>query len=748
MESEKKKLNVSISGMHCASCVRRVESAIGSLPGVDSAVVNLATEKGTIEFDPERIDPETIIRRIESSGYQATETGEKRRPNDPDPVEKKLRESEDLKKRFIFAIISAVIASVLSMPHLFPFVNLIPEFPRHIILMLIASSVMFLAGSGFYTGALKSARQMTADMNTLVAVGTLSAFIYSVSATFYPQFFISAGYAHPPVYYETSVMIITLILLGRMLEARARAKTSSAIMQLMELQPDKAHLVRDEGILDIPADDVKEGDILQVLPGEKIPVDGVIISGNTALDESTITGESIPADRKPGDRIYGATLNTWGAIRFRAEKVGKDTVLSQIMKIVEEAQTRKAPIQRIADLIASYFVPVVIIIAITVFFLWLFLSPAPSLSMAIMNFISVLIIACPCAMGLATPTAIMVGVGRGAQMGILFRGGESLETIRKIDTVVMDKTGTLTLGKPEVTGVYPVNADEEELISITSSLESLSEHPLARAILEKAKKMGLEISDVSDFKSSPGKGVSGVIKGRKALAGRKDFISDAEIDISPVLSTAEALEQEGKTLIFTAFDGKTIGVTALSDIPRATSPGAVAELKEMGMEVIMLTGDSPATARAMAELVGIERVIAGVLPTEKSEIIEKLKREGRTVAMAGDGINDAPALTVAHVGIAMGTGSDVARSASDITIVGDDPMKVASAIKLGREVVKTIYQNFFWAFIYNVTGIPIAGGALYPAFRILLQPVIASTAMAFSSVSVVTNSLRLKNRKL
>lgn len=748
-----KTITISIGGMSCASCVKRVENALNSLPSVEASI-NFATEAASIKYNTAQTTKEQLKQAIIEAGYKVTEVQDEEEQavkSEESPGDKLMERREDeirdLRFRFIFSLISAILVFIGSMPHLFPFVKIIPEQTMHYILLVISTPVLFWAGKGFYVGAIKAAKHFTTDMNTLVAVGTFSAYLYSMVLTVSPQILTSMD-MKVHVYYDTAVMIITLILLGRMLEARAKGQTSEAILKLLHLQAKTARVIRDGEERDIPIDDVNMGELIIVRPGEKIPVDGIVVKGNSAVDESMLTGESIPVDKAEGDEVIGATLNKSGSFTFKAMRIGRETMLSQIIKVVEEAQTRKAPIQRIADIIASYFVPAVIGIAILTFIIWMILGPKPALTMALMNFISVLIIACPCALGLATPTAIMTGTGRGAEMGILIRGGESLETARKINTVIFDKTGTLTVGEPRVTGIYPAETKETELLQLAASVEKLSEHPLGEAIVRKAKEESLNIVEVTEFDSVPGKGVQGMVSGRKILVGKRGYIEDNEIEISGMNDIISTLESEGKTLIYIASDNRFSGVISLADTVKKTSKEAVEKLKEMGMDVILLTGDTEKTARSIAGSLGIEKIIAGVLPDQKSLEVKKLQDKGAIVAMAGDGVNDAPALVQADVGIAMGAGSDVAIEASDITLIGDDPLKVVDAIKLSRATVKIIYQNFFWAFIYNVLGIPIAAGVLYPFFRILLQPVFASMAMAFSSVSVVSNSLRLRKMKI
>lgn len=755
-ESLPRTARIKVGEMSCASCVKRVEDALNRLPGVFAAV-NLMTETATVLYQPQKIPPDVLQKTIVDSGYtvegiQTDEDTESQRESKVSPEQELLKRREEeaasYRSRFVFAISAAVVVFVLSMPHMFPFIKGIPAGIRHYILLIISTPAVFWAGRGFYIGAWKALKARTADMNTLVATGTFSAYVYSLVVTIYPQLITSLG-LEVHVYYDTAVMIIALILLGRTLEARAKGRTSEAILKLMDLQAKTARVVGELGEeKDIPVEEVQVGDLVKVRPGEKIPVDGVVTGGNSAVDESMLTGESIPVDKAKGDPVMGGTLNRSGSFTFRAGKVGKDTALAGIIRIVEEAQAQKAPIQRIADVIASYFVPVVIGLAIVTFIVWMIFGPKPALTLALMNFISVLIIACPCALGLATPTAIMVGTGRGAQTGILIRGGESLELAGKIDTVVFDKTGTLTRGEPKVVGVYPLGMSEEDLLSAAAAVEKNSEHPLGEAVVEEARERGMTIPEIDNFNSVPGKGVRGESNGREILVGKEAYLADGGVKIEGMEEEIRDRREKGETLIFAAVDGRFAGVIALADTLKDTSCEAVSGLKNMGLQVIMLTGDAEKTAKAIAGSLGIDRVIAQVLPGEKEQAIKKLQGEGRVVAMVGDGVNDAPALARAQVGIAMGAGSDVAVEASDITLMGSDPMKVAEAIRLSRATVKIIYQNFFWAFIYNTIGIPIAAGVLYPFFHILLQPVFASAAMAFSSVSVVSNSLRLRKVKI
>jgi Cu+-exporting ATPase len=581
-------------------------------------------------------------------------------------------------------------------------------------------------------------------MNTLIAVGTSAAYIYSITATFFPSVFEVKGYeAH--VYFDTAAAIIVLILLGRLLEARARGHTSEAIKKLIGLQAKTARVVRDGAEVDVPIEDVEVGDVIVVRPGEKIPVDGVIKEGYSSVDESMITGESIPAEKNAGDTVIGATINKTGSFKFEAAKVGRDTMLSQIINMVQEAQGSKPPIARLADLIAAYFVPTVIGIATLTFIIWFFFGPEPALTYAVLNFIAVLIIACPCALGLATPTSIMVGTGKGAENGILIRGGESLETAHKINAIVFDKTGTLTKGEPEVTDILAgEGSTERDIVFYAASSEKGSEHPLGEAIVKRAAEMGVSLEDPKDFKAVPGHGIKAQVGGKGVLLGNEALMRDESVSLDNLGEKAEVLALEGKTPMFVAIDGKAAGIISVADTLKEGSTDAVKRLHDLGIEVVMLTGDNKRTGEAIAREVGIDRVLAEVLPDQKAEEVKKLQAEGKVVAMVGDGINDAPALAQADVGIAIGTGTDVAMEASDITLIKGELNGVVTAIQLSKATLRNIKQNLFWAFAYNTILIPVAAGVLYPVWGILLSPIFAAFAMGMSSVTVVTNALRLR----
>ncbi len=738
-------VEMAVEGISCASCAARIEKALRDAPGVVRAAVNMATHHARVEYLPEMTGLAGLRKAVSEAGYKVVGEETSGAPGDP---ERAFREKEyrTLRTGVVAGAVLGLLVFLGSMGHWFPWV---PSFLRDpFVLWALATPVQFVLGSRFYRGAWGALKHRTADMNTLVAVGTSAAYFYSAVATLFPALFHRAG-VMPAVYFDTSALIIVLILFGRMLEARARGRASDAIRRLAGLAPRTARVVKDGVEADVPIEDVATGDLIVVRPGERIPVDGILLDGSSAVDESMITGESLPAAKGPGSEVIGATVNRSGSFRFRATKVGKDTVLAQIIRLVREAQGSKAPIQRLADVIAGYFVPAVIAVAVVTFGVWYVFGPAPRLTFALLNFVAVLIIACPCALGLATPTAVMVGTGRGAERGILIKGGESLETAHKVDTVVFDKTGTLTRGEPEVTDLVALEPfSGEDVLRFAAGAERRSEHPLGRAVVRRAGARGLELDEPSDFWALEGLGVAVRIGGRDVLIGSPKMMAERGVDAGALVPTADAFASEGKTAVFVAIDGRAAGLLAIADTLKDGAAEAVDRLKKLGLEVVMLTGDDRRTAEAIARGAGIDRVIAGVLPGQKADEIRRLRSEGKTVAMVGDGINDAPALALADVGIAIGTGTDVAMEASDITLITGNLDGVASAIALSRRTIRTIRQNLFWAFIYNVVGIPVAAGVLYPFFHVLLDPVIASVAMAFSSVSVVSNSLRLRRAKI
>jgi P-type Cu+ transporter len=740
--SDAQKLTVSIGGMTCAACIRRVEGALKSVRGVTEASVNLATARGTVRHETDWDGIKSLGQAVTDAGYEFLGIYEEALE---DPIEKaRERENRELTTKFTIGIILSLIVFMGTMQEWFPFLHAVSRPVMLFALFILTTPVVFWVGSRFFTGAIKAARQKTMDMNTLVAVGALSAYLYSSAATFYPEIFTRAG-IEPYVYYDGAAFIVTFILLGRLLESKSKGKTSQAIKRLMELRPRTARVIVNNEEKDIPIEDIAKGDVILVRPGEKIATDGVILSGSSTVNESMLTGESMPVTKKIGSDVYAATLNESGSFTFRAVKVGAETVLAQIIRLVEEAQGSKAPIQRFADRVASVFVPVVFAIAIATFIIWYFFVPESNLTRAMLNFVSVLIIACPCAMGLATPTAVMVGTGIGAENGILIKGGESLEKAYKLTTVVFDKTGTLTVGRPEVTDVIPVPGfSGDDILKISASIEALSEHPLARAIVEKAKSQGITTEPVEDFEAISGFGARGRINGTAFLVGNRKLIRQEGLETGLLAETAEKMTKEAKTCVFVARGNQAAGLIALSDVPKASARDAVLALKNMGLGVAMITGDNEGTAKAMGKTLGIDRVLAEVLPGDKAREIRRLQEKGEVVGMVGDGINDAPALAAADIGIAIGAGTDVAIEASDITLIRDDLRTVPQAIRLSFRTMRTIKQNLFWAFIYNIIGIPVAAGVLYPFFGVLLNPVFAALAMALSSVSVVSNALRLR----
>ncbi len=753
------KTTIPISGISCASCVATIERALRGTPGVVSATVNLATNAATVEFVPATTTLQDLRHAIRDVGYEPLEVAEgTQAPSTVADYERAAREREVRALKMKLTVGAALTVPVFlgSFPEWFPWVPRILQ--NFWVLLLLTTPVQCWVGAQFYRGFWAALRHKTSDMNTLIAVGTSAAYLYSLAMTMAPEFFRTRGIV-PAVYFDTAAVIISLILLGRLLEAIAKGRTSEAIKRLMGLQAKTARVIRNGEDTDIPVEEVRIGDLVIVRPGEKVPVDGVVREGASAVDESMLTGESLPVEKRAGDQVIGATLNKTGTFRFEATKVGKDTVLAQITKLVEEAQGSKARIQRMADYVASIFVPTVIGIAVLTFGIWWALGPNPAFLFGLLNFVAVLIIACPCALGLATPTAIMVGTGKGAEQGILIRSGESLETAHKIGTIVFDKTGTLTKGEPEVTDIESRKPDtqgvpghprdssvggREDLLRLAASLERVSEHPLGEAIVRKAKAEGLALSDVEGFEAVPGHGVRGKVDGRTVLLGNARLMQESGVVLGSLAETAETFASQGKTSVFVAVDGEPAGVIAVADTLKEHSVEAIRALHQLGIEVVMITGDNRRTAVAIAQQTGIDRVLAEVLPDEKAHEVRKLQAEGKVVAMVGDGINDAPALAQADVGVAIGTGTDVAMEASDITLIRGDLRGVVTAIELSKRTLRTIKQNLFWAFIYNVLGIPIAAGVLYPFFRILLDPMAASAAMALSSVSVVTNSLRLR----
>ncbi|MBI2086284.1 copper-translocating P-type ATPase [Candidatus Daviesbacteria bacterium] len=737
-----------IKGMHCASCVRLIEKVVGKVEGVSSCSVNLLTEKATVAFDPQKVDEAKISAAVSSVGYEVL------KEESSEDLERKQKESElrDLKRKVIVSLSLGILIVFGSFPKLMGFAPAVLQ--NSFVQLFLAIPVQFWAGWVFYQATIPALKHRTANMDTLVVIGTTVAFAYSAFVTFFPFVVQNLGITPAP-YFDVSTIIIGLILLGRFFEAKAKAGTSEAIKKLVGLQARTARVVRGNQEIDIPIDQVLVGDIIRVRPGEKIAVDGVIVEGESSVDESMVTGESIPVDKGLKDIVIGATINKTGTFLYKATKVGADTLLAQIIKLVEEAQGSKAPIQRLADLISSYFVPAVLMLAIATFVVWYVFGPNPYFLFAMLNMVAVLIIACPCAMGLATPTAIMVGVGIGAEQGILIKDAESLETAHKINTVIFDKTGTLTKGKPEVTDVIPTSVilskrseSKDLILRLAASIEKGSEHSLAEAIVKKAQKQNLKLDSVIGFKAIAGAGVEGEVDGKKIFLGNRKLMERENIEISSFSGQIEKLENEGKTVMMLSIANKLAGLVAVADTVKESAKEGVKALQEKGIEVVMITGDNQRSANAIAKYIGIKRVLAQILPDQKEAEVRKIQKEKKIVAMVGDGINDAPALAAADVGIAMGTGTDVAIEAGDITLINKDLRSVVAAIELSKKTMRTIKLNLFWAFGYNIILIPVAMGILYPVFRILLSPIFASAAMALSSISVVGNSLLLKRVKL
>ncbi|MDM9383909.1 heavy metal translocating P-type ATPase [Chlorogloeopsis sp. ULAP01] len=743
-------INLKLRGMSCASCANNIEEAIRSVPGVEACSVNFGAEQATIQYNPLQTNLEEIQQAIAQAGYSAYPLQEQEMMSAQIDAEQEARQAESrkLKRRLILGGVITTILVIGGLPMMtgvhMPW---IPAWLHHPLFQLVLTApIQFWSGESFYQGAWKAFKRHTATMDTLVALGTSAAFFYSLFPTFFPGFFLNQGLS-PDVYYEISAVVITLILLGRLLENRAKGQTSEAIRKLMGLQAKTARVIRNGQEIDVPIVEVVEGDVILVRPGEKIPVDGEIVEGSSTIDEAMVTGESLPVKKQLGDEVIGATINKTGSFKFRATRVGKDTFLAQIVKLVQQAQGSKAPIQKLADQVTGWFVPAVIAIAIATFILWY--NIMGNVTMALITTVGVLIIACPCALGLATPTSIMVGTGKGAENGILIKGAESLEMGHKLQTIVLDKTGTITQGKPTVTDFVTVNgtanSNELNLLRLAASVERNSEHPLAEAVVNYAQSQGIELTDAQDFEAIAGSGVQGYVSNQWVQIGTHRWMRELGIDTHPLQEHWDRLEYLGKTVIWIAINSKIQAIMGIADAVKPSSVNAIRALQKMGLEVVMLTGDNRRTAEVIAREVGIKRVFAEVRPDQKVKTVEKIQSEGKIVAMVGDGINDAPALAQADVGIAIGTGTDVAIAASDITLISGDLQGIVTAIQLSRATIRNIRQNLFFAFIYNVAGIPIAAGILFPFFGWLLNPIIAGAAMAFSSVSVVTNALRLRN---
>lgn len=743
-EIEPKIITLNIRGMTCATCVQRVEKALLSVPGVIQADVNLAASQAHVQTF-ESVRSQELIQAVQRVGYQADLPLSM---EEAAATQERFRQKEisESARRFI---LSAVLAAPVLILAMIPTANRYLSDGLSAAIQLVSTTLlMVFAGRGFFSRAWNALRHATADMNSLVAVGTGSAYLYSLLAVIVPTIFPETARGH--LYFDSAAMIITLILLGRWLESKARGRASRAIEKLLEMTPKTARVIRDGEEREIAIEDVNPGDVILVRPGEKIPVDGIVLDGHSSVDESMLSGEPLPAEKIPGKEVYSATINRSGSFTFRAMRVGKDTVFAQIVRLVEQAQAAKAPIQRLADRIAAVFVPIVVAIALVSFIVWMAAGPDPKIQYALTAFITVLIIACPCALGLATPTAVMVGTGRGAEMGILLKGGDRLEKIKSVDTILLDKTGTLTQGSPHISAVVPLpSVTEDELLMYAASVEKKSEHPLGEAVLRKALEKKVTLADVDQFQSIPGCGVRALIHRQEILAGKKEWLKSLGIPFDAVPSEKGPVLSglEGDSALYVVVNGKPIGWMTASDPLKSGSARAVRELQRMGFEVILLTGDHEYAAQAVAQAVGIKKVIAGVLPDQKALIVQKMQSEKHCVAMVGDGINDAPALVQADVGIAIGSGSDIAIESADVILVHGDLRSAVTAIRLARRTLRTIRQNLFWAFCYNIIGIPLAAGVLYPLTGLLLTPMFAASAMAFSSVSVVLNALRLRTFK-
>ncbi len=748
-------LRLKVNGLYCAECVGRIENALLSTPGVLGATMNAATNEVKVDYSPSIGDLKVLTQAIENSGpYKATRAAEASEPEMDKEAQATEKEYKSLLRKWWFAAIIGLPTMILSYSSLFPVLR--DVFPNGSeaqwylwIAMGVASLlVMIYSGSQFFVGAWQGLKHRSANMHTLIALGISVAWLYSTLAVFAPQLFPAKEFVD--VYYDVTVVVTALVVLGLALEIKAKGRTSEAIKKLIGLQPKTARVVRDGKELDIPVEEMLVNDIVIVRPGEKIPVDGDVIEGSSAVDESMITGESLPVSKKVGDEVIGATLNKTGSFKFRATKVGKDTALSNIIRLVQDAQGSKVPIQRIVDQVSTYFTPTVMILAVIGFVIWYDFGPSPAFTYGLIVAVTTLIIACPCALGMATPMSLTTGIGLGAQNGILIRSGDALQAAGKLNTIILDKTGTITKGKPELTDVVGMNNEtmnNEQMLRLAASVEKSSEHPLALAIVEGAQARGLKLSDVGTFEAIPGHGVAATVEGHHLLIGNLKLMNREGIALGDLEEKSKALADDGKTPMFIAIDNKAAGIIAVADTVKEDSKTAIVAMKKMGLEVVMITGDNERTAKAIARQVGVDRVLAEVLPQDKAFNVQKLQLEGKKVAMVGDGINDAPALAQADIGLAIGTGTDVAIEASDITLIKGSLMGVVTAIQLSRAVMGNVYQNLFGAFIYNTAGLPIALGVLYPFFGILLSPILAGLAMAFSSVTVISNANRLKSWK-
>ncbi|QTQ83868.1 copper-translocating P-type ATPase [Agrobacterium tumefaciens] len=744
---DEKTIELDIEGMTCASCVGRVEKALKAVSGVSDASVNLATERATVRVAGNAVSAARLAEAISQAGYKANEiVADKAKGDEPDRREAELR---GLKISLATAVALTLPVFILEMgSHLVPAIH---DFVMETVGMreswylqfALTTLVLFGPGLRFFKKGIPALLRLAPDMNSLVVLGTSAAWGFSVVATFVPEI-LPRGTAN--VYYEAAAVIVTLILLGRFLEARAKGRTSEAIKRLVGLQAKSARVMRNGETIDVPLQDVATGDVIVVRPGEKVPVDGLVLDGSSYVDESMITGEPVPVTKTAGSEVVGGTVNRNGSFTFRATKVGADTLIAQIIRMVEEAQADKLPIQALVDKVTNWFVPAVMLAALVTFIVWFILGPDPALTFALVNAVAVLIIACPCAMGLATPTSIMVGTGRAAEMGVLFRRGDALQTLRDADVIAVDKTGTLTLGKPTLVHFTTTEGfDQDEVLRLVASLESRSEHPIAEAIVEAAKHGGLTLADAAGFEATPGFGVAATVDGRKVEAGADRFMVKLGYDIAKFANDADRLGREGQSPLYAAVDGRLAAIIAVADPIKPTTPEAIVALHALGLKVTMITGDNRRTAEAIARRLGIDEVVAEVLPDGKVEAVKRLAADGRRVAFVGDGINDAPALAAADVGLAIGTGTDVAIESADVVLMSGDLRGVANAIALSKATIRNIRQNLFWAFAYNAALVPVAAGILYPANGVLLSPVLAAGAMALSSVFVLTNALRLKS---
>ncbi len=780
--SNLERVNIPVTGMTCAACQSFVQRTLAEQPGVQDATVSLMLHNAAVIFDPRLTSTTQLVQAIRGTGYGAEM---------PAPVEsiletqlrsdeEQLREYRDLRLKAWISAIAGIVAMLLSMPlmsaaraghlahmqdplmswstqiidpilrALFPWMYTTDAGTIRWFLFALSAFIVVWAGSRFYTKAWSAARHKTADMNTLVALGTGAAFLYSIAVTVAPGFFIAHRIA-PDVYYEAGLLIIALVLTGNTLESRAKTNTAQALRKLVQLQPKNARVMRDGAERDLPIDQIRHNDIVLVRPGERIPADGIVVSGSSSVDESMLTGESMPVEKSAEDRVIGGTLNQQGSFEYRATALGAESMLAQIVRLLRDSQASRAPVQRLADRISAIFVPAVLVIAVLTFAAWLFFAPASGIMQACAAAVTVLVIACPCAMGLAVPTAVMVATGRGASLGLLIKSGEALERLEKLDTVVLDKTGTITAGRPEVVEVLRPNKaafSQRDVLRIAATLERYSEHPLGKAVVRRAEQEDIPLLPIQSFESLPGKGIVGKVDDHTVLVGNTALLRDLAIPTDSLVHLAERQAAHGRTPLWVALDGTLAGIIVVADAIKPTSVDAIRLFHREKLRVVMLTGDNEHTARTIASQVGIDDVIAGALPQDKVEAIRRLQSEGRIVAMVGDGVNDAPALGQSDVGITMATGSDIAMEAGDVTLMRSDLTSVAAAISLSRGAMRIMRQNLFWAFAYNVIGIPIAAGILYPVCGLLLSPVLASAAMAFSSFSVVTNSLRLGSLKL